>query len=74
MVLYTCDIKDCVKNAVVIIEPGVKLCVEHDMQEKIQKGGVVCKFCHTPMISRTNLRPKLGRSHSKRCPRRRMYG
>lgn len=30
----------------------------------------VCKFCHVPVISKTDHRAILGRSHSKTCPRR----
>lgn len=30
----------------------------------------LCKFCHVPVISKTDFRAIVGREHGKKCPRR----
>lgn len=30
----------------------------------------ICKFCHVPVISRSDRRAIIGREHGKHCPRR----
>jgi hypothetical protein len=34
----------------------------------------VCRHCHVEVISKNDFRPKLGKTHAKKCPRRRTLG
>lgn len=69
-----CARKYCSNFAVIIIEPDIPVCGEHDELEKITNGGFICKHCGVKIVSRYNLRPIYGKSHKRNCPRRRMYG
>ena len=64
-----CDVKDCDNDASVIVESGHFLCEDHVRPTKL-----VCRFCHVDVVSREDLRPILGRSHAKSCPRHLKYG
>lgn len=34
----------------------------------------ICKHCKVEVVSKTDFHPKLGKQHSRKCPRRRMLG
>lgn len=65
-----CDVKTCDAPGTILIEGGHIVCEEHG--SNFPK--YVCKFCHVQMVSKDNHHPVLGKTHGKKCPRRRLLG
>lgn len=57
----------------IMTEGGGTVYVCTPCKDRIMEGPTkkyVCKFCHVPIISKTNKKPVLGRQHGRHCPRR----